>query len=141
LWPIFRERTEVRGVFAQNAIDRGSRKAKAFEMSCRARIRNLGRLYDEAFEGSAAARAFVFLEIGHCLGCGLDVNAFANELAHETPVTDGFARALHVKARVQTIVDETFGLASRDGVANVRVIEAFALEMLPKPRLGATLPR
>ena len=66
---------------------------------------------------------------------------FAHQFADEASVADGFAPSLDVEPRVEAIVEESLALTSLDRLTRGVVVEALALQVLPKPRLGAPLPR
>jgi hypothetical protein len=92
-------------------------------------------------EGGAATRAFIVLERGYGLDRRFALDAFANQLSDEPFVAERLALALDIQARVEPIVEEAFALAAFDCGARVVIVEAFALEVLPQPGLGAPLPR
>ncbi len=92
-------------------------------------------------EGRAAARPFVGFQRRDSIGRGVAIDPFSNQLANEPAISNRFALASRVQLRVEAVVDEAFALAPFDGVPDRVVTKAFALEVLPQPRLGAALPR
>ena len=69
------------------------------------------------------------------------LDALADQFADEASVADGFTSSLDVELRVEAIVEESLALTSLDRLTRRVVVEALALEVLPKPGLGAPLPR
>lgn len=126
---------------AQDAIDGRCRKAESLEPSRGRWIAQVGRCGGKALERPGAARHFVFLERRDRLGCGIAVDAFANQLADEPAITDGLAFSLDVEPSVETIVNEALSLRPFDRLANGIVAEALSLEPLPELSLGKTLAR
>src|SRR5580698_9388026 len=95
------------------------------------RIRDIRFTTANLAKGDDAALGFIAGQRSNRRFRRVSVDAFANQLTNEPPITDGFTFTLGVKCRIEPIVDEAFALAAFNGIANRVVVVPLALQPLP----------